>query len=84
VAEGAILAGAAAYCLNPITGLGVGNAMKMGEMAGHQAIACFQQQAYTRAHLMLYDKQVRELYKNTGQIDRVINKFLSATVRILP
>jgi menaquinone-9 beta-reductase len=65
VGKRVMLAGASAYCLNPVTGMGVGNAMKMGELAGYQAIACYQKGDYSELCLNEYGKKIEHLYRST-------------------
>lgn len=62
--EGYVLAGDSGLAINPITGFGVGHAMKMGRYAAKQVERCLSANDFSGAFMKQYDEEV---YKMMGE-----------------
>ncbi|HAP64011.1 MAG TPA: hypothetical protein DCR93_32505 [Cytophagales bacterium] len=71
-----LLAGAADYSLNPVSGFGVGHAMTAGELAAKQAMAAVQAQDYSHRHLQGYQLQVYRALRTELWLSQLITGLL--------
>ncbi|MBO9204456.1 MULTISPECIES: NAD(P)/FAD-dependent oxidoreductase [Niastella] len=73
-----MLAGDAAYLIDPFTGEGIGNALYSGRIAAQQAAACLQANDFTAVYMKKYDSEVyRVLGTELGlstKIQRLANR----------
>ena len=67
--------GASSFCVNPITGMGVGNAMVMAEEASNLAIDCVKENNFSDKKLGLYEKLIRKRLRNPLIANYVVNLF---------
>lgn len=67
--------GASSFCVNPITGMGVGNAMIMGEEASNNAIQCLQEQNYSSKATERYATVAKSRLRNELIANKVVNFF---------
>lgn len=68
-----LIAGANAFSVNPITGLGVGNAMTMGKLAALQIKECFEKDDFSLEHLRNYENEVRKSLASVVRMNRSMN-----------
>lgn len=59
--EGYVLAGSSGLAINPITGFGVGHAMKMGRYAAKQVERCLSANDFSADFMKQYDTEVYEM-----------------------
>ena len=62
--------GDAAALIDPVTGEGVGNAIRSGRMAAKQAMQCFEQQDFSAETMRAYDKRIYGLVWSEMQFSR--------------
>lgn len=70
-----IYIGASSFCVNPITGMGVGNAMVMAEEASNLAVDCVAQNDFSDKKLKVYEKAIRKRLRNPLIANYVVNLF---------
>ena len=70
-----LLAGSNTFSVNPLTGLGVGNAMVMGKLAALQAKACIDQQDFSIKQTVHYQRAVRKRLRNVVIMHHLVNIF---------
>jgi flavin-dependent dehydrogenase len=70
-----IYIGASSFCVNPITGMGVGNAMVMAEEASNVAVDCVTQNDFSDKKLRVYEKAIRKRLRNPLIANYVVNLF---------
>lgn len=78
--------GASSFCVNPITGMGIGNAMIMGEMAAYEIEKYIQADSFKALDTMSYEKLAKKKLKNVFLLNGIINFFfrnLNITTPIL-
>jgi flavin-dependent dehydrogenase len=68
-----LIAGANAFSVNPITGLGVGNAMTMGKLAALQIKACYEEEDFSLAQLSNYQNEARKSLASVVSMNRSMN-----------
>lgn len=67
--------GASAFCVNPITGMGVGNAVTMGELAAKEVQKYIQMNDFSATATASYEKLARQKLKNVIRLNKLINFF---------
>lgn len=72
-----LLAGDAASMIDPLSGEGIGNAIRCGRIAAEHAIACFQENTYSAAFNKKYDKEVYRRMWRELRISRIMQKIFS-------
>ena len=70
-----IYVGASAFCVNPITGLGVGNALTMGEIAAKEVVKFLKNNDFSEKSTYSYEKAARKKLKNVIRLNAFINFF---------
>lgn len=68
-----IYTGANVFSVNPVTGLGVGNAMTMGKLAALQAKSCVEKDRFDSEMTQQYDLAVRKRLENIVRLNKTIN-----------
>lgn len=68
-----IYVGNGAFCVNPITGLGVGNAMSMGKLAGETIRDYWEATDFSRKVTQHYRKAASAKYRNVLLMNRTVN-----------
>jgi flavin-dependent dehydrogenase len=71
--RGVLHIGSSAFCVNPITGLGVGNAMSMGKLAAEQIRELYGQPDLSLQIQSAYEKKARKKYRNILLMNRLVN-----------
>lgn len=71
-----MLCGDAASLIDPLSGEGIGEAMVSGRYAGWQAKKCFEQNNFTGAFMLQYDKQVYDKFWGRHRKNYVIQQFI--------
>lgn len=74
VDDGLILAGSIALSVNPVTGLGVGNAMLMGRLAAEQIRRSVEVADFSVACLKEYEKEVNKKLRNERWFSYLITR----------
>lgn len=77
-----LIAGANAFSVNPITGLGVGNAMTMGKLAAYQIKACYEKDDFSLAQLLNYQNESRKALTSVVRLNRSMN-FIQLRLKLL-
>lgn len=70
---GLLYIGSGSFCVNPITGLGVGNAMSMGKLAAEQVRELYHQPDFPQQVGPAYRKAARKKYRNILLMNRLVN-----------
>ena len=70
-----IYVGASAVCVNPITGMGIGNAMAMAEIAAHEIQQYVQRNDFSAKALDSYAKKVKGRLRNVVLLSRLATFF---------
>jgi flavin-dependent dehydrogenase len=70
-----VYVGATAFCVNPITGMGVGNAMAMAETAAGEIKNWVKQDSFLAKDTYSYELKARKKLKNVFLLNRAINLF---------
>lgn len=65
--------GSGAFCVNPITGLGVGNAMSMGKLAAEQIRAHYPKGDFPEKAITGYRRAGRRKFRNILRLNRLVN-----------
>lgn len=65
-----MLIGDAAALIDPVTGEGVGNAIRSGRMAAEQIVKCFENRDFTASTMLAYDKRIYGLVWNEMRFSR--------------
>lgn len=73
VAQNMIQIGSGAFCVNPITGLGVGNAMSMGKLVAEQIRDLYAQKDFSQQLIVQYPKSAKKKYRNILLMNRAVN-----------
>jgi flavin-dependent dehydrogenase len=71
--ERVIRAGSSAFTTNPITGLGVGNAMSMGKLAAETIRQYHDQADFAEQVIRQYRRSARRKYRNILWLNRAVN-----------
>lgn len=70
---GLIYIGSGSFCVNPITGLGVGNAMSMGKLAAEQVRELYDQPDFSQRVGPAYRNAALKKYRNILLMNRLVN-----------
>jgi len=70
-----VYVGATAFCVNPITGMGIGNAMTMAETAAGEIRNWIKKDSFRAKDTYSYEVKARKRLKNVFLLNRVINLF---------
>ncbi|PHN07056.1 NAD(P)/FAD-dependent oxidoreductase [Flavilitoribacter nigricans] len=68
-----IYVGAGAFCVNPITGMGVGNAMSMGKLAAELIRDAYEEEDFSQRVTKKYRRAARRKYRNVLLMNRAVN-----------
>lgn len=68
-----MMIGANVFSVNPVTGLGVGNAMTMGMLAAEQAKQCVALQNFSSNQTKHYEKAIKKRLAKISQLNNIIN-----------
>ena len=71
--DGLIFIGSGAFCVNPITGLGVGNAMTMGKLAAGAIRDHIDHPFFLKAVSAAYRRSARRKFRRILAINRMVN-----------
>lgn len=72
-----LLAGDAASMIDPLSGEGIGNAIRCGRIAAEHALACLEKKDYSVAFNKRYDKEVYSRMWKELRISRIMQKVFS-------
>ena len=83
-APGQINIGTAAFCVNPITGLGVGNAMSMGKLAAQLIQQYADQPDFADRVAKVYSRTARRKFRRIFFTNALVNFFHRHFLKIEP
>jgi flavin-dependent dehydrogenase len=67
-----LIIGDAAFCSNPLAGLGVGQAMTMGKIAALQVADCFENGVFNKNYEVDFDRTIRKRFSKEIQQGKFI------------
>lgn len=70
---GVIQVGSSAFCVNPITGLGVGNAMSMGKLAAEKIRDFYMADDVAHQAIAQYQKAAKKKYRSILWMNKIVN-----------
>lgn len=70
-----VYVGGAAFCVNPITGMGIGNAMIMAEIAAGEIAAWIKKDSFLAEHTHSYEIKARKKLRNVFVLNGALNLF---------
>ena len=74
-AKNIIYLGASSFCVNPITGMGVGNAMVMAEEASKLAVDCVLENNFSERKIKIYERVIKKRLRNPLIANYTVNFF---------
>jgi flavin-dependent dehydrogenase len=79
-----VYVGGTAFCVNPITGMGIGNAMAMAEIAAGEIQSWIKEDRFLAKDTFSYEQKARKKLRNVIVLNTVINLFFSKLDTMTP